>query len=107
MTVECRRRDIRDSLPDLVHDQLDQATRAAVERHIAECGECAAELALLRSMRTALASVPVVNVARIADAVAKASGQARTDAARPSPSRPRPVRAVPRPRWRPAWSDWR
>jgi anti-sigma factor RsiW len=107
MTVECLRRDIRDALPDLVHDQLDQATRAAVERHIADCEECAAELTLLRSMRAALASEPVVNVARIADAVARVSGHARTDTARHLPVRPRSVREAPRPRRRPAWYGWR
>lgn len=67
---ECTRDDMRDLLPDLVHERLDAATRAEVTRHVASCAECQAELELLRSMRNALAPAPQLDVRRIAAAVA-------------------------------------
>ena len=68
--TQCTRDDMRDLLPDLLHDRLDAATRAEVTRHVAACAECEAELELLRSMRSALAPAPRVDVRRIAAAVA-------------------------------------
>lgn len=63
---DCPNAEIRDLLPDLLHDQLDPATRARVERHVLGCVDCTAEMALLRRVRGALARVPQVDVARIA-----------------------------------------
>ncbi|HKV51622.1 MAG TPA: zf-HC2 domain-containing protein, partial [Gemmatimonadaceae bacterium] len=60
---------MRDLLPDLLNERLDAATRAEVARHVASCAECAAELELVRAMRSALAPAPRVDVARIAAAV--------------------------------------
>lgn len=68
--TQCTRDDMRDRLPDLLHDRLDAAARAEVARHVASCAECAAELELLRSMRRALSPAPRVDVSRIAAAVA-------------------------------------
>lgn len=73
---DCPRGDMRDRLPDLLNERLDAATRAEVARHVASCAECAAELELLRSMRSALAPAPRVDVARIAAAVAASRGTA-------------------------------
>jgi len=42
--TDCPRGDMRDLLPDLVHEQLDAATRAEVARHVASCRACAEEL---------------------------------------------------------------
>ncbi|MDQ6828756.1 MAG: zf-HC2 domain-containing protein [Gemmatimonadota bacterium] len=68
--TDCPRGEIRDLLPELVHDALDANTRAEAERHVAGCVDCAAEVALLRSMRSALgARTPAVDVARIVAAV--------------------------------------
>ena len=72
--TECIRDDMRDRLPDLLNERLDAATRAEVTRHVASCAACAAELELLRSMRSALAPAPRVDVRRIAAAVAVARG---------------------------------
>ena len=67
---------MRDRLPDLLNERLDAGERAEVARHVASCPDCAAELELLRSMRSALAPAPRVDVARIAAAVAAARGAA-------------------------------
>ena len=53
--VDCPRDDIRDLLPDLVHDQLEPAERVRVEQHLVDCELCAAELELLRSLRATAA----------------------------------------------------
>jgi len=69
MTDSPRGDEMRDVLPDLLNERLDAVERAEVERHVASCPACAAELAMLRSMRSALAAAPRVDVARIAAAV--------------------------------------
>jgi len=72
--TDCPRGDMRDLLPDLLHEQLDAATRAEVARHVASCAACAEELELLRSMRRALSPAPHVDVGRIAEAVVASRG---------------------------------
>ncbi len=67
--VDCTRDDIRDLLPDLVHDQLGPAERARVEQHLVACAECAAELKLLRSLRASAFATPELDIDRIAAAV--------------------------------------
>jgi anti-sigma factor RsiW len=98
--TDCPRGDIRDLLPDLVHDQLGAESRAEVERHVATCAECSAEVALLRSARRVLSAGPRVDVARIAAAVAGAHGAGALD--EPSPT----VHRLPARRRRSAW-EWR
>jgi predicted anti-sigma-YlaC factor YlaD len=65
---DCPNAEIRDQLPDLLHERLDPAARAVVEAHLAACPDCRAELALLRSLRDA-AFVPPVDVSRIVAAL--------------------------------------
>jgi hypothetical protein len=79
--VDCSRDDIRDLLPDLVHDQLGPAERARVEQHLAECADCAAELKLLRSLRASAFATPDVNVESIAAAVRASLAESTADAA--------------------------
>ena len=67
--TDCPNAEIRDLLPDLVHGRLDAITRADVERHVRDCDECAAEVTLLRELRSALHVVPTVDVAAIVAAV--------------------------------------
>ncbi|MDQ6887731.1 MAG: zf-HC2 domain-containing protein [Gemmatimonadota bacterium] len=66
---DCPRAEIRDLLPDYVHDTLDEELRAEVTRHLDGCPGCAAEVALLRGARAALSRAPAVDVERISAAV--------------------------------------
>ncbi|MGH7719308.1 MAG: anti-sigma factor family protein, partial [Gemmatimonadaceae bacterium] len=75
--TDCSRADVRDLLPDLLHERLDPVTRAEVERHVSACADCAAEMRLLRGMRAALARTPVVNVQAIAERIRASGGEAR------------------------------
>ena len=81
--VDCPRDDVRDLLPDLVHDQLEAAARVRVEQHLADCAECAAEVELLRAMRAKAFVTPEVDAERIAAAVrsamAESSGEMADD----------------------------
>jgi hypothetical protein len=66
---DCPNADIRDQLPDLLHERLDEGTRVVVLAHIAECGDCTEELSLLRALREATLLAPHVDIARIAAAI--------------------------------------
>jgi hypothetical protein len=79
--MECMNAEIRDRLPDLLHERLDPETRAAVVAHVAGCEACRQELAVLKATKGLFARVPRVDVPRIASAVvadAKAGGPAAT-----------------------------
>jgi hypothetical protein len=63
---DCMNAEIRDQLPDLLHERLDPATRALVMAHVETCADCRDELALLRGMQDMLTqSTPRVDVPRI------------------------------------------
>lgn len=65
--TDCPNAEMRDRLPDLLHERLDASARAAVMAHVAECADCRTELALLREARVALSTgVRNVDVAAIA-----------------------------------------
>src|SRR5690349_4377820 len=67
--IDCPNAEMRDRLPDLLHEQLDASARAAVLAHVAACPDCRVELALLRDARVVLSSnaglVDVVSIARM------------------------------------------
>lgn len=67
--TDCPNGEIRDQLPDFVHDQLSPRARAAVAAHVAQCAACTAELTLLRELRERLRAGPTVDVARIVAAL--------------------------------------
>jgi hypothetical protein len=77
--VECPRDDIRDLLPDLVHDQLEPGERVRVQQHLVDCAECAAELELLRALRATAFGTPEVDADRIAAAVRRTMTGAGSD----------------------------
>jgi len=82
---DCPNAEIRDQLPDLLHDRLDVSVRASVMAHVDTCADCRAELELLRGIHGMLVSrTPRVDVSYVVQAL--------------------PARAARR---RPAWSDWR
>ncbi|MDP1858763.1 MAG: zf-HC2 domain-containing protein [Gemmatimonadaceae bacterium] len=68
---ECANVEVREMLLDLLHGALQGEVRDGVERHVAECSDCEAELALLASARRAMAARPVsaVSVASIVRAL--------------------------------------
>ena len=78
--TDCPNGDIRDQLPDYVHDRLNAADRARVAAHVASCPSCAVEIKLLDTARRVLtAAAPSIDTARIVATL------------------PSPPRAVPRP----------
>jgi Putative zinc-finger len=89
--TDCSNAEIRDRLPDLLHDRLDASARAAVNAHVARCADCRDELELLRGVHGILIAVaPRVDVDSIVAALPKA--------------RARETRSL---RPRRTWSDWR
>jgi anti-sigma factor RsiW len=66
---DCQNVEMREALPDLLHDRLDAAAAARVRAHVAACTECAAELELLQRVQRAYASVPAVDTAAIVRAL--------------------------------------
>jgi len=67
--IDCQNGNVRDALPDYLHDRLDPARRAEVEAHFATCDACRAELSLLRDLRATMRRAPVVDTAAIAAAI--------------------------------------
>jgi hypothetical protein len=67
---DCPNADVRDLLPDLVHERLGPAVRTIVEAHVEGCADCQAEVALLRALRVTLNRAPVVDIAAITSAIA-------------------------------------
>lgn len=63
---DCPDGEIRDLLPDLVHERLDAAAVSRVKTHIIGCAHCSAEMTLLARIRaSAERRSPVVNVNRV------------------------------------------
>jgi hypothetical protein len=85
---DCPNADLRDQLPDLLHERLEASARAVALAHVADCVDCRAELELLRrTRRLVMAATPPVDVEGIVMAL-------------PHP-RQAPSRAARR------WMDWR
>ena len=89
--IDCLNGEIRDQLPDYLHDQLPAPIRARVTAHVATCDACSAELALLRELHGSIQAAPTVDVGKIV-------------AALPSPSRGMSTTAG---RTRRRYLDWR
>jgi anti-sigma factor RsiW len=89
--TDCPNVEMRDRLPDLLHDRLDVSTRATVVAHVGECADCRAELALLRQMRVSLSSGVIAVDTRVI---------ARTVVARTISTSPSSAARI-------RWTDWR
>jgi hypothetical protein len=85
---DCPNAEIRDLLPDLLHERLDEGARVLVLSHVGGCEDCTEELALLRALRDATAVAPSIDIARIAAAI-------------PPATRPRLARTPAR-----TWRSW-
>ena len=83
MINDCPNGDMRDLLPELVHGRLDDATRAAVQAHLAGCADCRAEVELIWGAARSLSQVPKVDVRRIVAALPTPEA-ARARQARPT-----------------------
>lgn len=69
---DCIRADIRDQLPDLLHERLDASARAAVMAHLEACTDCRDELRLLGEMRAMLdGRAPRVDLNYVIEALPK------------------------------------
>lgn len=89
---DCRNAEMRDQLPDLLHERLDAAARASLMAHIDGCADCRDELSLLRVAHgTLIAATPRVDLNFIIEAIPQPAPRART-------------LSVSR---RPMWADWR
>lgn len=68
--IECMNGEIRDMLPGLVHDRLDESDRARVESHLSACAACASEAELIRQAAAVIAlGVPRVDRTRVVSAI--------------------------------------
>lgn len=67
--TDCPNAEMRDRLPDLLHERLETSVRAAVMAHVDQCSDCRAEIALLREARVVLSpemrAVDVVAISRV------------------------------------------
>jgi len=67
--TDCPNAEMRDRLPDLLHERLEASVRAAVMAHVDECEDCRAEVALLREARVVLSpelrALDVVAITRV------------------------------------------
>jgi hypothetical protein len=67
--TDCPNAEMRDRLPDLLHEQLEMSVRAALMAHVDQCEDCRAEVALLREARIVLSpdvlAVDVVAISRV------------------------------------------
>ena len=85
---KCTKLDIQEMLPDLLHGTLGADARARVEAHVARCEDCAEELQVLRTVKSAAVFIPAIDV----DSVVRQIPPYRTIVpAAEAPARPRLV----------------
>ena len=101
--ADCSNVEIRELLPERAGGALSAADIARVDAHLASCGLCTAELALINAARRSLRVAPSIDTARIS---------ARVIAATTAPSRPQLVtadreRSGSRPASRLRWIGWK
>jgi len=72
---DCLNVEIREALPEYLRGVLSASRRAEVEAHLATCGDCAEELAVLRLVREAYAEAPAMNVSAIVAALPRKSSR--------------------------------
>jgi anti-sigma factor RsiW len=78
---DCPNGELRDLLPDLLHDRLAPAERRMLEEHLRACADCRAELALLGDLRAGMQRAPAISSASV-DAIAAALPAYRAPARR-------------------------
>lgn len=61
---DCSNGEVRDRLPELMHNRLSGEALVIVRAHVADCADCRAELALLEQLRAA-AVAPRIDASRV------------------------------------------
>ena len=74
---DCANVEIRELLPEYLHDRLMAPDRMRVDAHLAACEDCSAELMTLRTVRQALSHAPAVDVAAIVRALPRPTRRVR------------------------------
>lgn len=88
---DCPNAEMRDLLPELLHDRLSATVRAEVTAHVDACADCREERELLRGLREVMVTyTPKIDVAYVVSAL-------------PAP----PTQSVRIPRRPRTWADWR
>ena len=89
--TDCPNAEMRDRLPDLLHERLETSVRAAVMAHVEQCDDCRAEMTLLREARIVLSpEMRVVDVVALSRVVIEKTRKPARMSAKRSP-----------------WTDWR
>lgn len=96
---DCAQGELRDLLPDLVHDRLPPDDAARVRAHVSGCADCAAEVALLQELAIAFDAPVAVDV----DAVAREVLRRTSVAPARGPAGVATERAPRRTTWRAGW----
>lgn len=65
---ECRSPEMKDRLPDLLHEQGSAEERIRIRTHVESCESCRSDLELLRRIR-AVAPAPRIDAARVASSI--------------------------------------
>jgi anti-sigma factor RsiW len=79
---DCANVEIRELLPEYLHDRLGASQRALVEAHLTDCEDCSAELGTLRAVRLAYARGRAIDTAGIVRALPKPPARVQRPVAR-------------------------
>lgn len=91
--TDCQKPELQDLLPDYLAGTLDGASVASVKAHIANCGSCAEDLALLRTVRALSPHRSTISSERVASIVAALPKSVGAQNAAPHPMRPMLVKS--------------
>jgi anti-sigma factor RsiW len=75
---DCANVEIRELLPEYLHDRLDAAARARVAAHLTACEDCRAELATLEAVQRAYSRSPAIDTAAIVRALPRPAVRVRS-----------------------------
>ncbi|MHB1222452.1 MAG: zf-HC2 domain-containing protein [Gemmatimonadaceae bacterium] len=95
--IDCTNVRMREALPEYMHGLLDLRERLLVQAHLAGCGACSAELAVLERCRSAMSAVPVMDTRRVVAALPAPPARRRRSAAARRPPAIRELPLPPRP----------
>ena len=97
--ADCSNVEIRELLPERAGGALSAADLARVDAHLASCGLCTSELALIHAARRSLRFAPPIDIARISSSVVAATAVPTRPRLVTSGSHATSARQAPRLRW--------